>query len=166
MVDRKYRFDGPQRAIVETLLSIHTPIPRGAESWESATQLIMGHGQTARGMLHFDREKAKATDEDKDRKAEIKSPDLVKVKVSGVLKAEGVVAGNFIKDGTYTVTGEQVFDTRQHEWTTARWSVKVVNELANQAGLTVAHAEGSMTVESRSVEAGNSTGSDSDTPKL
>jgi hypothetical protein len=155
VVDRKYRFDGPQRAVVETLLSIHTPIPKGADSWESPTQLAMGHGQTAKGKLKF--EKQKPTDG--------KSTDLVKVKVSGVLKAEGVIAGNFIKDGTYTVKGEQVFDSHTHEWTSARWSVEVVNELANQAGFTVAQAKGTMIVESRAVVGGGTPTAEEATPK-
>jgi hypothetical protein len=157
VVDRKYRFEGPQRAMVETLLSIHTPIPKGADSWESPTQLVMGHAQTARGMLRFEKQKP-ATDG--------KSTDLVKVKVSGVLNAEGVIAGNFIKDGRYTVTGDQVFDTHKHEWISARWSVAIVNELANQAGQPVARAEGSMIVESRLAEAGAPSTSEDAKPKL
>jgi hypothetical protein len=156
VVDRKYRSDGPQRAMIETLLSIHTPIPKGVDSWESPTQLVMGHGQTARGKLRFE----------KDKTGPGKSSDLVKVKVSGVLKAEGVITGNFIKDGTYTVTGEQVFDSHTHEWTSARWSVAVVNELANQAGLTVAQAKGTMTVESRAVVGGSTSTLEEATPKL
>jgi hypothetical protein len=157
VVDRKYRFDGPQRAIIETLLSIHTPIPKGLDSWESPTQLAMGHGQTAKGRLRFEKEKTAVGKS---------STDVVKVKVSGVLKAEGVVAGNFIKDGTYTVTGDQVFDAHTHEWTSSRWSVAVVNELANQAGLTVAQAKGTMTVESRAVVGGGTPTSEEATPKL
>jgi hypothetical protein len=156
VVDRKYRSDGPQRAMIETLLSIHTPIPKGVDSWESPTQLVMGYGQTARGKLRFE----------KDKLGTGKSSDIVKVKVSGVLKAEGVVAGNFIKDGTYTVTGEQIFDSHTHEWTSARWSVAVANELANQAGLTVAQAKGTMTVESRAVVGGGTPTIEEATPKL
>jgi hypothetical protein len=168
VVDRRYRFDGPQRAIIETLLSIHTPIPRGVDSWESATQLLMGHGQTAKGRLRFEKQKPAETKlaVGEAKPAEGRASDLIKVKVSGVLKAEGVVAGNFIKDGTYTVSGEQVFDAHKHEWVSARWSVQVKNELANQAGQTVAHAEGTMTVESRAVEVGKPSDSGSDTPKL
>ena len=73
----------------------------------------------------------------------------MKVKVSGVLKAEGVVAGNLIKDGTYTVTGEQLYEPSSREWKSARWSVVVDNELANPAGVVVARAKGNMLVESR-----------------
>ncbi len=125
VVDRKYRFDGPQRAVIETLLSIHTPIPKGSTPGNRPRSSRWATARPPRGMLRFEKEK-------KTRRA---SPtDLVKVKVSGVLKAEGVVAGNFIKDGTYTVTGEQVFDTHTHEWTSSRWSVAVANDLANQAG--------------------------------
>lgn len=146
VVGRKYRSEGPQRAMIETLLSIHTPIPRGVDSWESPTQLAMGQGHTAKGTLRFE----------KDAKASAPSSNVVKVKVSGVLKAEGVLAGNLIKDGTYTVTGEQTFDAHTREWTASLWSVVVANELANQAGLTVAQARGKMTVESKALEIASS----------
>ena len=51
--------------MIETILSIHTPIPRDVNSWEAPTQLAMGHGQTAKGMLRFEKIK-------KDDKTEIK----------------------------------------------------------------------------------------------
>ena len=73
----------------------------------------------------------------------------MRVKVSGVLKAEGAVAGNFIKNGTYTVSGEQHYDPKSREWKTATWSVEIANELTNPAGLTVAHATGKMRVDSK-----------------
>ncbi len=139
-IGRKFRFEGAQRAVTETILSIHTPIPKGVDSWESPTQLAMGHGQTAKGRLRFEKEKSAVGKS---------SSDVVKVKVSGVLRAEGVVAGRFIKDGTYTVTGEQTYDTHTNEWTSSRWSVVVANELANPAGQTIANARGTMTVQSR-----------------
>ena len=142
VIDRKFRIDGPLRAVVETLLSIHTPIPRDVAYWEAPTQLAMGHGQTAKGPLRFEKVKESLD----------KTAGLVKVKVSGVLKAEGVVVGNFIKDGTYTVTGEQTYDPRSREWKSARWSVAVNNELANAGGQTVAHAQGTMLVESKALD--------------
>ena len=58
------------------------------------------------------------------------------------------IVGNLIKDGTYAVTGEQTYDPKSREWTSARWSVEINTELANQ-GLTIAHSKGSMLVESR-----------------
>ena len=74
---------------------------------------------------------------------------LVQVKVSGVLKAEGAIVGNFIKDGTYVVTGEQHYDPKSREWNNATWSVDVTSELANAGGVTVAHAKGKMVVDSK-----------------
>jgi len=162
VVDRRYRVEGAQRAVLETLLSIHTPVPKGVDSWELPTQLVMGHGQTAKGLLRFEKQKPAATA----RPTDPRPSDLIKVKVSGVLRAEGVIAGNLIKDGTYTVTGEQTFDSHTHEWIAARWSVVVVNELANQAGITVAQSKGTMTVESRAVVAGSSATPSEATPKL
>ena len=74
---------------------------------------------------------------------------LVQVKVSGLLKAEGAIVGNFIKDGRYVVTGEQHYDPKSREWKKANWSVDVTSELANAAGVTVAHAKGKMAVDSK-----------------
>ncbi len=156
VINRRYRFEGPQRAVTETILSIHAPIPRGVDSWESPTQLAMGHGQTAKGTLHFEKDKASPS----------KVDGPIKVKVSGVLKAEGAIAGRFIKDGTYTVTGEQTYDSHTKEWTASRWSVVIVNELANAAGLTVAHARGKMTVQSRALDGANPPLGESAEPKL
>jgi len=142
VVGRVVRIEGPLRAIIETLLSIHTPIPRDVAFWEAPTQLAMGQGQTAKGILRFEKMK----------EGDVKTSGLVKVKVSGVLKAEGVVVGNFIKDGTYTVTGEQTYDPNSREWTSARWSVDVDNELANANGVTVAQARGKMLVQSKALD--------------
>jgi hypothetical protein len=142
VVDRKIRTDGPLRALTETLLSIHTPIPRDVAFWEAPTQLAMGQGQTARGTLRFE----------KDKESVARTGGLVKVKVSGVLKAEGVVVGKFIKDGSYTVTGEQSYDPSSREWRSSRWSVAVDNELANSGGRTVAHALGTMLVQSKALD--------------
>lgn len=61
VVDRRIRVEGPLRAMVEILLSIHTPIPRNFGFWEAPTQLAMGHGQTAKGMLRFEQRKKRAS---------------------------------------------------------------------------------------------------------
>ncbi len=139
VVGRKIRPDAPMPGVIETILSIHTPIPRDVAFWEAPTQLAMGQGQTAKGMLRFEKNKESVS----------RTGGLVNVKISGVLKAEGVVVGNFIKDGTYTVNGEQSYDPSTREWTSSSWSVAVNNELANQAGQTVAHARGTMKVQSK-----------------
>jgi hypothetical protein len=139
---RRIRSEGPLHAVIETLLSIHTPIPSDVGAWEAPTQLAMGHGQTAKGILRFEKSKDRAAD----------GGGLIQVKVSGVLKAEGAVVGNFIKDGTYTVTGEQSYDPRSRQWKSARWSVVVASELANAAGFTLAHAGGNMVVQTRSLD--------------
>lgn len=76
----------------------------------------------------------------------------MKVKVSGVLRAEGAVVGRLIRDGTYTVAGEQHYDPQSPEWKSARWSVEVNNELANANGVTVAHARGKMLVQSEALD--------------
>ncbi len=141
VVSRRFRNDLPFHAIVETLLSIHTPIPRAVAFWEAPTQLAMGQRQTAKGILRFEKEKTSI-----DTTA---NGGTVKVKVSGRLKAEGVVVGNYVKDGIYSVTGEQIYEPSSREWRSARWSVAVENDLVNAAGLAVAHAKGKMLVASR-----------------
>ena len=139
---RRVRSEGPLHAVIETLLSIHTPIPRDVAYWEAPTQIAMGHGQTAKGLLRFEKAKERVDD----------TGGLIKVKVSGVLKADGAVVGNFIKDGTYTVTGEQSYDPHSREWKSARWSVVVKSELANAAGITLAHTQGNMLVQSKALD--------------
>jgi len=153
VVRRVVRLDGPLHAIVETLLSIHTPIPKDMAFWEAPTQLAMGHGQTANGILRFE----------KDKESVAKTGGLVKVRVAGKLRAEGAVVGNLIKNGIYTVTGDQEYDPRTREWKSARWSVAINNELANAAGLTVAQAQGHMVVESNALDSAPSTAADADT---
>ncbi len=172
VLNRKYfRAEGaPQRAIVETMLSIHTPLPRNADSWEAFTQIVMGQGQTAKGNLRFEKIqpppiKKQETDKNKD-KVPPKEVTRVNVKVSGTLKAEGIVAERFIKDGTYTVTGEQTFDLRTHDWITSRWTVVVDNELANPNGQTIARAKGTMTLESRTVDGTGPNETEKSGPKL
>ena len=128
VLSRQVNLQGPLHAITETLLSIHTPIPTDAAFWEATTRLAMGHNQTAKGMLRFE----------KDKSSIALAGGLVRVKVSGVLKAEGAVVGNFIKDGRYTVSGEQHYDPKSREWKKAQWTVDVSNDLANAAGVTVA----------------------------
>jgi hypothetical protein len=135
---RRAPIEGPLHAIIATLLSVHTPIPKDVAFWEAPTQLAMGHGQTAKGTLRFEKEKSSAS----------AAGGLIKVKVSGVLQAEGLIVGNLIKDGTYTVSGEQTYDSRSRDWTSAHWSVEIRTELGNQAGV-IAHGQGKMQVESR-----------------
>jgi hypothetical protein len=140
-IDRKFRNDLPSRAILETLISIHTPIPRNLKTWEVPTQLAMGQGQTAKGNLTLELQGDPA-----------ETKGLLKVSVKGVLKAEGVVAGRFVKDGTYTVTGEQMFDSESREWKSSKWTVAIENALAAQGGQVVGHAKGEMKTETTIVK--------------
>ena len=126
------RVEGPQRAVIETIAVDPRPDPQGRR--------LLGVAEPARDGPRPDGEGEAPVREGEGHRGQGGRP--VRVKVSGVLKAEGVVAGNFIKDGTYTVTGEQTYDPQTREWTSSRWSVVVNNELANPAGLTVAQAGG------------------------
>ena len=133
------RLQGPLHAITETLLSIHTPIPTDVAFWEAPTQLAMGQNQTAKGMLRFEKDKSSIT----------LPGGLVQVKVSGVLKAEGAIVGNFIKDGRYTVTGEQHYDPKSREWRMRTGQSTSRATWPTPAGVTVAHANGKMVVDSK-----------------
>lgn len=128
VLPRRIRSEGPLHAIIETLLSIHTRIPTDVAFWEAPTQLAMGHGQTAKGILSFEKQKENVA----------KTGGLVTVNVSGWLAAEGDIVRHLIKDGTYTVTSEQNYDPRSREWRSSRWSVVIRNDPANAAGLTIA----------------------------
>ena len=99
----------------------------------------MGHNQTAKGMLRFEKVKSSST----------LPGGLVQVKVSGVLKAEGAIVGNFIKDGRYAVIGEQHYDPKSREWRRRPLVGRRRERLANAAGVTVAHAKGKMVVDSK-----------------
>ena len=166
VVDTKLKIEGNQRPVVETILSIHSPMPKDLDTWEASSRLAMGHGQTARGKLRFQRIKKLDQQDTTGKPGDHGLNEVIQVKVTGVLKGEGVVAGNLIKDGTYTVDGEQSYDPQTREWITSRWSVEVNNELANQAGLTVAQARGRMRVESRAVKNPGSSDSGETPPKL
>ena len=76
---------------------------------------------------------------------------LVRVKVSGVLKAEGAIVGNFIKDGRYTVSGEQHYDPKSREWKKAKWSVDVSQRAGKRRRGDGCAGEGQMRVESKAV---------------
>ena len=166
VLDMKLKVEGNQRPVVETILSIHSPMPKDLDTWEASSRLAMGQGQTAKGKLRFRRIKP-LDQQDTTGKASDHGPnEVIEVKVTGVLKGEGIVAGNFIKDGTYTVDGEQSYDPQTREWIASRWSVEVNNELANQAGLTVAQARGRMRIESRAVKNSDSSTADEAARKL
>ncbi len=168
----KLKFDGPQRPVVETVVSIHSPMPSDVDSWDASSRLAMGQGQTAKGKLRFEKVKKPANKEASDLSSDLarankpEPVELVKVKVSGVLQGEGVIAGNLIKDGTYTVDGEQSYDPQTREWVASKWSVEVNSDLANQAGLIVARAKGRMIVESRAVDGAATPTGEGAVPKL
>ena len=143
---RQVRLQGPLHAITETILSIHTPDPH--------RRRLLGSTHAARDGPESNRQGDAPVRERQGKRRLARRPDPRKV--SGVLKAEGAIVGNFVKDGRYTVTGEQHYDPRSREWKKASWSVDVANELANAAGVTVANAKGKMTVDSKMLGNGQS----------
>ena len=60
------------------------------------------------------------------------------------------------------VTGEQHYDPKSREWKKAHWSVDVASDLANAAGVTVAHAKGKMMVDSKMLGDAPATGGQKD----
>ena len=102
VVNRKVRENVPLHAVAETLLSLHTPVPRGRVRGTLPRNSRWDTGRPPKGRCTS-----------KGRKESLeKTGGMVNVKVSGVLKAEGAIAGKLIKDGTYTVTGEQAYDAK------------------------------------------------------
>lgn len=119
---RDFRIKGPLaetfRGMVDNILAIHVRVPEDADRWESPARIALAQGQAARGTLAF--EKVKPGE-----------GPLVTVKVSGTLTAEGVIGAAKVKDGSFAVTGEQVYDTAAKAWRSARWSVRMEYRLTD-----------------------------------
>jgi len=69
------------------------------------------------------------------------------VKVSGTLTADGVKdrKGNTIKDGKYTITGQQTYDTTRKEWVAGQWSMDIAFAMTRN-DKELARAKGTMAV--------------------
>jgi hypothetical protein len=121
-----------QVGLADTILSVHAPFPDDLDRWEAPGRIAMGLGRSAEGTLRFE-------------KVEKPGPDgTVRVAVSGTLKVEGVLGPGKVKNGVYTVKGEQTFDLPTKGWRSARWTVDValdVTTLDDQPG---GHAVGSL----------------------
>jgi len=69
------------------------------------------------------------------------------VKVSGTLAADGVKdrKGNTIKDGKYTITGQQTYDPTRQEWIAGQWSMDIAFAMTRN-DKELARAKGTMAV--------------------
>jgi hypothetical protein len=148
VVARRIRNEGPLYAFIETLLSIHTPIPSDLASWEAPAQLAMGLSAPLKGILHFEKLKSDA-----------KTDELVRVKVSGMLEAVREIRGSQssrhpfmvtnVEMFNYKVVGEQTYNPRSREWRSARWLVDTLVHPDNRA---IAEQRVKIIVESKALD--------------
>jgi hypothetical protein len=82
----------------------HVRFPEGKDRWEAPAKLPMGTGQYARGTLKYQKLPSNT------------AGGPVRVKVSGELGLAGKMGGGEVKDGTFTVSGEQVYDPAGRGW--------------------------------------------------
>jgi hypothetical protein len=135
---RALQVKGPLAAtfsgLVDNIMSVHSRMPGDADRWESPARLTLPQGQSAKGVLTF--EKVKPT-------AESASAT---VRVSGTLDAEGAIGQAVVKGGKYVVSGEQVYDHESKRWKSARWTVEVEYTLTDPEGKPTGVAKGPLTL--------------------
>ncbi len=123
-----------QNGQVENARLFHVQFPGDADGWESESRMSMGNGNFATGKLKY----VIAKDD--------KLPAHQKrVNVSGKLEPKGSQNGLDIKDGSYNVTGTQVYDTKLREWVSGDLKIKVSFKLM-QNDTEFASAAGEMNV--------------------
>ncbi len=131
---RTAKIEGPLAeqigGLIESLLAIHVGFPREADRWEVPARLTMGQGRTAQGTLRFE----KVSREGK----------TVRMRVAGRLVPTGGGAkSEETRTGSYSVSGEQVYDTAAQQWRSADWSIELSLDVL-QNGKPAGAASGSM----------------------
>jgi hypothetical protein len=102
-----------QGGMIENSRLFHAPFPSDKEVWVAPAKFSMGQGQFAEGKLTY-------------RKlSPVVAGKPVKVAVSGELAAEGKVGAATIKNGTYKISGQQVFDPADSEWVNGEWKAAI-----------------------------------------
>lgn len=101
---------------LDLILSIHSDFPADADWWETPARFSMEQGRVAQGTLKFEKVHASA--------------GAVRVTVSGRLRpvVNGAAAAEG-RTGSYTITGEQVYDTQTGEWRSAHWSIEMAFDI-------------------------------------
>jgi len=104
---RSLKIDKTSLLIVHGMIDntriFHVRFPQGKDRWEAPAKIPMGFGQYARGTLTYQKVDSTA------------AAGPVRVKVSGELRLTGKMGGGEIKDGKFTVSGEQVYDPAGRE---------------------------------------------------
>ncbi len=101
-----------ENGIVDNTRLFHPPFPAGRETWDAPCRLSMGEGQFASGNLTY-------------RNIGTGPDGTVQVSVAGELKPV-LRPGGDIRDGSYKVTGEQLFDPARNAWVSGRWTIDVL----------------------------------------
>lgn len=104
--------------IIDNLRLFHAPYPRDAPEWEAPASLSLGNGQHAHGTLRYEK-----------LLTEPGPGGTMRVKVSGELRAEGSVGIGELRNGSYRVSGEQVYDPAIGAWASGRLDLDVSFEL-------------------------------------
>jgi hypothetical protein len=105
-----------ENGVVDNARLFHVRFPSGKTEWESPGKLSMGTGHFAQGTLKYVKE---AADEQ----------GLVRVSVSGELKADGKIAEGEVRNGVYRVSGHQVYDPSRSCWTSGQLEVNVTLDM-------------------------------------
>lgn len=119
-VKRTTKIAGPLAAPVlgslDLLLALHPYIPRDAARWEIPVRIAMEQGRVAEGTLKFEKLAS--------------SPAAVRVMVTGRLKpVAGASTSGESRTGSYSITGEQVYDPQAREWRSAQWSIDMALDI-------------------------------------
>ncbi len=117
-----------ENGVIDNTQLFHVKFPAGQDEWESKIKISMGNGQFAQGVLKY--KKNGSTPE-----------GLLKVDVSGELKAEGKLGLGEINNGKYRVDGQQMYDPARKAWIAGRLNIDLT-----------------LTMEANNQEAGNATG--------
>jgi hypothetical protein len=132
-----------QPGTLDLTRAYHVRFPKDKDRWEAPVVLPQAQGQVARGMLAFE----------KLPRPEGASADApVRVKVSGTLGSGAKMRGYEVRDFSFRVTGEQVFDLKVRDWSSAAWDVVMSWVLVNNSGQPIGSASGTMTLTMKRID--------------
>ena len=113
-VRRELKFEeGPliDADLVGNTRIFHPRFAKNKPEWDANAVLPIGHGQKARGTLHYAKSRVRRAD------------GKVDVDVTGKLEASGKVGQSEIKKGDYVVKGVQTYDPALGDWSSGKLTV-------------------------------------------